>query len=100
MNSLSKLGPRRRHLIINGIPHYMEMGSAADDPAAMAAYRDHCDAHGLTPCELLAFADSPVHHNGRHLPGDRFNRWIGYRLRRFVRNVVGAHFVPAVDLGS
>ena len=54
---------------------------------------------GLTVESLLAYADSPVRHNGCHEEGDKRNRYIDGKHRRFVRNVVGTHFAPAVDLG-
>ena len=75
------------------------MGIWADNPDAMNRFAAFAADRCLSAEDLLNFAESPVHHNGCHEEGDKRSRYIDQKHRRFVRNVVGAHFVPAVALG-
>jgi hypothetical protein len=76
------------------------MGIWADDTNGMRHFAAFAKGTGLTAGDLLAYADSPIRHNGCHEEGDKRNRYIDQKHRRFVRNVVSAHFTPAVGLGS
>ena len=93
------VAPSTLATILRGLPRHTRMGIWADDPDGMAQFAAFATGTGLTAGDLLAYADSPVHHNGCHEQGDKRCRYIDQKHRRFVRNVVGAHFVPAVDLG-
>jgi hypothetical protein len=93
------LDKSRQSDILRGLPRHTSMGIWADAPDAMAQFAAFATAMGLTVESLLAYADSPVRHNGCHEEGDKRNRYIDGKHRRFVRNVVGTHFAPAVDLG-
>ena len=84
-------------IILRGLPRHTSMGIWADDPGAMARFATYAGEACLLAEDLLRFADSPVRHNGCHEEGDKRGRYIDQKHRRFVRNVVGAHFVPAGD---
>ena len=94
------VAPTTLAVILQGLPRHTRMGIWADDPSGMAQFAAFATGTGLTASDLLAYADSPVRHNGCHEQGDKRSRYIDQKHRRFVRNVVGAHFTPAVDLGS
>ena len=91
------LDKSRQADILRGLPRHTRMGIWADDPDGMAQFAAFATGTGLTPGDLLAYADSPVRHNGCHEEGDKRSRYIDQKHRRFVRNVVGAHFVPVQD---
>ena len=91
------VAPTTLATILRGLPRHTRMGIWANDPDGMRHFAAFSTGTGLTPSDLLAYADSPVRHNGCHEEGDKRNRYIDQKHRRFVRNVVGAHFAPAVD---
>ena len=90
----------RRPTILRGLPRHTSMGIWADNPDAMARFARYAVGQRLSAEDLIRFADSPVRHNGCHEEGDKRNRYIDQKNRRFVRNVVGAHFVPSEDATS
>jgi hypothetical protein len=92
------VAPTTLAVILRGLPRHTRMGVWADDADGMSQFAAFATVMGLTAGDLLAYADSPVRHNGCHEWGDKRSRYIDGKHRRFVRNVVGAHFVPAVDL--
>ena len=91
------VAPTTLATILRGLPRHTRMGIWANDPDGMRHFAAFATGTGLTPSDLLAYADSPVRHNGCHAEGNKRNRYIDQKHRRFVRNVVGAHFAPAVD---
>jgi len=93
------LSKSRQADILRGLPRHTSMGIWADAPDAMVQFAAFATAMGLTVTALLAYADSPIYHNGCHEEGDKRCRYIDGKHRRFVRNVAEAHFVPADDLG-
>ncbi len=94
------VAPTPLAVILRGLPRHTRMGIWADDPDGMRHFAAFAIGTGLTRSDLLAYADSPVRHNGCHEEGDKRNRYIDQKHRRFVRNVVEAHFAPAVDPSS
>ncbi len=84
-------------IILRGLPRHTSMGVFADNTDAMARFATYAGEACLLAEDLLRFADSQVRHNGCHEWGDKRSRYIDGKNRRFVRNVVGAHFVPAQD---
>ena len=81
------------------LPHQSIMGVSTPNPVAMQRFADTITRMGLTVDELILFAQSPVTGPNYEF-GDKRVRYSASKKRWFVRCVVEAHFLPAVDLGS
>ena len=86
-------------LISRGLPRHTSMGVCADNPVELQRFADYVSTTSLTVDDLLAYADS-AYDGPSYEFGDKRVRYAANKCRRFVRNVVGAHFVPAADLSS
>ena len=94
---MSESAPTTVALISGGLPRHASMGPGADNPVELQRFADYVSTTTLTVEDLLAYADS-AYDGPSYEFGDKRVRYAANKCRRFVRNAVGAHFLPAQDL--
>ncbi len=92
---MSEAAPTTVALISRGLPRHTSMGPGADNPVELQRFADYVSTTTLTVEDLLAYADS-AYDGPSYEFGDKRVRYSANKCRRFVRNAVGAHFLPAV----
>ena len=88
---MSESAPTTVALICRGLPRHTSMGVRADNPVELQRFADYVSTTTLTVEDLLAYADS-TYDGPSYEFGDKRVRYAANKCRRFVRNVVGAHF--------